>query len=170
MLFLTRLFGITGSAAERNLANEHELVEQIVEKVLLLQAKSATEQHRSLGRGTHVKGTAARALFEVYDVKAGPDPGLAARLAQGMFTAPGVYPAIVRFANADPKINSDFKADVRSLSFAVDLTQNGASTPAVPRQDFSLQNTTTLPLNDATAFLAVMKLLTASNPERVFWH
>lgn len=164
MLFLTRLFGITGSAAERNLANEHELVEQIVEKVLLLQAKSATEQHRSLGRGTHVKGTAARALFEVYDVKAGPDPGLAARLAQGMFTAPGVYPAIVRFANADPKINSDFKADVRSLSFAVDLTQNGASTPAVPRQDFSLQNTTTLPLNDATAFLAVMKLLTASNP------
>jgi hypothetical protein len=164
MLFLTRLFGITGSAAERGLAAEREVVDQIVEKVLLLQAKSAAEQRRPLGRGTHVKGTAARASFEVYDVKAGRDPGLAARLAKGMFATPGVYPAIVRFANADPKINSDFKADVRSLSFAVDLTQNGASAPGVSRQDFSLQNTTTLPLNDAAAFLAVMKLLTASNP------
>jgi hypothetical protein len=164
MLFLTRLFGITGSAAERDLATEHEVVEQIVEKVLLLQAKSATEQHRPLGRGTHVKGTAARALFEVHDVKAGRAPDLGARLAKGIFATPGVYPAIVRFANADPKINSDFKADVRSLSFAVDLTQNGAGAAAVSRQDFSLQNTTTLPLNDATAFLAVMKLLTASNP------
>jgi hypothetical protein len=139
-------------------------VEQIVEKVLQLQAKAAAEQRRALGRGTHVKGTAARASFEVYDVKAGRDLGLAARLAKGIFAAPGIYPAIVRFANADPKINSDFKADVRSLSFAVDLTQDGACAPAVARQDFSLQNTTTLALNDAPAFLAVMKLLTASNP------
>ena len=34
----------------------------------------------------------------------------------------------------------------------------------VGRQDFSLQNATTLPINDSPAFLAVMKLLTASNP------
>src|SRR5271156_1893099 len=99
MLFLTRLFGITGSAAERNLATEHELVEQIVEKGLLLQAKSAAEQHRSLGRGTHVKGTAARATFEVSAVKAGRDPDSGARLAKGIFATPGVYPAVVRFAN-----------------------------------------------------------------------
>jgi hypothetical protein len=164
MLFLTRLFGVTGSAAERSLATEQEVVKEIVEKVLLLQAKSAAEQGRPLGRGTHVKGTAARALFEVYDVKAGHNAGFGARIANGIFATPGVYPAIVRFANADSKINSDFKADVRSLSFAVDLTQNGTSASAVARQDFSLQNTNTLPLNDAPAFLAVMKLLTASNP------
>jgi hypothetical protein len=70
---------------------------------------------------------------------------------------------VVRFANADAKINSDFKADVRSLSFSVDLSRNGA------RQDFSMQNATTLPINDATAFLATMKVMTASNPAAGLW-
>jgi hypothetical protein len=77
----------------------------------------------------------------------------------------------VRFGNADSKVNSDFKADVRSLSFSVDLTRDGTITPEgnVSRQDFSLQNTTTLPINDARAFLATMKLLTASNPAVGLW-
>ena len=68
-------------------------------------------------------------------------------------------------------MNSDFKADVRSLSFSVDLTRDGTITPEadVPRQDFSLQNTSTLPINDARAFLATMKLLTASNPAVGLW-
>jgi hypothetical protein len=166
MLFLTRMFGVTSSDAERDLGSESACIEAIVEKVLLLQANSASQQHRPLGRGTHVKGTCARAQFEVYDVKAGRDPILAARLAKGIFATPGVYPAVVRFANADPKVNSDFKADVRSLSFSVELTRDGApvSGAKVGRQDFSLQNTTTLPINDAAAFLAIMNLLTASNP------
>jgi hypothetical protein len=96
---------------------------------------------------------------------------LAARLAKGIFSKPGVYPATVRFANADPKVNSDFKADVRALSFSVDLTRDGTVVPEsnVRRQDFSLQNTTTLPINDARAFLATMKLLTASNPAAGLW-
>jgi len=37
------------------------------------------------------------------------------------------------------------------------------------RQDFSLQNTRTLPINDAPAFLAVIKMLTASNPAVGLW-
>ena len=43
--------------------------------------------------------------------------------------------------------NSDFKADVRSLSFPVDLNRDGTAVPDanVGRQDFSMQNTTTLP-------------------------
>ncbi len=166
MLFVTRWFGVTGSDAERNLAPEQAYIEEIVEKVLLLQANAAARQNRPLGRGTHVKGVAARAQFEVYDVTVGRDGALAARLAKGIFAKPGVYPAIVRFANADPNINSDFKADVRALSFSVDLTRDGTAVPDanVGRQDFSLQNATTLPINDARAFLATMKLLTASNP------
>ncbi len=171
MLFLTRWFGVTGSDAERSRAGEHALVEQIVEKVLLLQANAAAQQKRPLGRGTHVKGVSAQGQFEVLDVAAGRAPELAARLAKGMFAKPGIYPAIVRFGNADPKVNSDFKADVRSLSFSVDLTRDGTA-PASPgggRQDFSLQNTTTLPINDACAFLAIMKLLTASNPAAGLW-
>jgi hypothetical protein len=171
MLFLTRWFGVTGSDAERSLARERAAIEEIVEKVLELQANAAAQQHRPLGRGTHVKGTAARAQFEVLDVTAGREPRLAVRLAQGMFAKPGVYPAIVRFGNSDPKVNSDFKPDVRSLSFAVDLTRNGTikADVAASRHDFSLQNTTTLPINDAAAFLAIMKLLTASNPAAGLW-
>jgi len=67
------------------------------------------------------EGVCARAEFEVLDVAAGRHPLLAARLAKGIFKKPGVYPATVRFGNADPKVNSDFRPDVRSLSFSVDL-------------------------------------------------
>jgi catalase len=171
MLFLTRMFGVTRSDAERDLASERACIEAITNKVLQMQAKAANEQHLPLRRGTHAKGTSARAQFEVFDVRVGRDPALAARLAKGIFAKPGVYPAIVRFGNADSKVNSDFKADVRSLSFSVDLTRDGSAVPAdnCTRQDFSLQNTTTLPINDAHAFLATMKLLTASNPAAGLW-
>ena len=105
------------------------------------------------------------------DVAAGRHPLLAARLAKGIFKKPGVYPATVRFGNADPKVNSDFRPDVRSLSISVDLTRDGTAAlgATVGRQDFSLQNTKTLPINDATAFLATMKVLTAPNPALGLW-
>jgi hypothetical protein len=171
MLFLTRWFGVTGSDVERNLAREQSDIEQIMERSLLIQANAAAKQHRPLGRGTHVKGVCARAQFEVFDVTVGRDPALAARLAQGLFAQPGVYPAIVRFGNADPNKNSDFKADVRSLSFSVDLNREGTSVPDanVGRQDFSMQNARTMPINDSSAFVAIFKLLTASNPAACLW-
>jgi hypothetical protein len=171
MLFLTRCFGVTGSDAERNLAAEESVIEEIVERVLMMQANAAAQQHRPLCRGTHAKGVCVRAQFEVLDVAVGRDSVLAARLAKGIFATPGVYPAIVRFANADAKINSDFQADVRSLSFSVNLAMDGAATPDPnrSRQDFSLQNATTLPINDACAFLATMKVFTASNPAVGLW-
>ncbi|MGC1295116.1 MAG: hypothetical protein WA869_08750 [Alloacidobacterium sp.] len=52
------------------------------------------------------------------------------------------------------------------MSFSVDLTRASTIIPGanVSRQDFSMQNATTLPINDSPAFLAIMKLLTASNP------
>lgn len=166
MLFLTSWFGVTGSDAERNPARETSEIEEIAQESLLMQANAAAQQHRRLCRGTHAKGVCVRAQFEVFDVVAGRDAALAARLAKGFVSRPGIYPAVVRFANADPKINSDFKPDVRSLSFSVDLSQDGGR---VGPQDFSLQNATTLPINDATAFLATMKVLTASNPAAGLW-
>src|ERR1022692_3773243 len=171
MLFLTRWFGVTGSDADRDLAREKSEIEAIIERSLLLQANAAAKQHRPLGRGTHVKGVCARAQFEVFDVTVGRDRELAARLAKGMFAKPAVYPAIVRFGNADPNKNSDFKADVRSLSFSVDLNRgDGFVSDANPgRQDFSMQNTKTLPINDATAFLALFKVMTASKPAAALW-
>ena len=170
MPFLTRWFGVTDSEAQRSLASEPSVIDEIVRQSLLLQANAAAKQRRSIGRGTHVKGVCVRAQFEVFDVAAGRDRELAIRLAKGIFAKPGVYPATVRFANADPNKNSDFKADVRSLSFSVDLTpESAAADGGVGRHDFSMQNATTLPINDSIAFLATMKLLTASNPAAGLW-
>jgi hypothetical protein len=171
MLFVTRWFGVTASDADRNPTRERSEIEEIVEKSLLMQKNAADQQHRALCRGTHAKGVCARAEFEVLDVTSGRDSELAARLAKGIFAKPGVYPATVRFGNADAKINSDFKPDVRSMSLSVDLGREGAIgyDTNVGRQDFSLQNTTTLPINDSTAFLAIMKVLTASNPAAGLW-
>ncbi len=171
MLFVTRWFGVTGSDVERDRSREQADIEEITERSLLLQTNSAAKQRRPLARGTHAKGVCARAQFEIFDVAVGRIPELAARLAKGIFAKPGIYPALVRFGNADPNKNSDFKADVRSLSFSVDLTCNGTAIPEtnVGRQDFSLQNTTTLPINDSPAFLAIMKLLTASHPAAGLW-
>jgi len=101
MLLLTRWFGVTSTESERDLAGEQARIDEIVKKVLLMQANAAAQQHRPLGRGTHVKGISARAQFEVLDVTAGRGPVLAARFAQGMLATPGVYPAIVRFGNSD---------------------------------------------------------------------
>ena len=166
MLWLTRWFGVTGSDSERYLAREQSDIEEIVKTTLLVQASAAAQQHRPLARGTHAKGVCAWAQFEVLDVTLGRDPGLAARLAKGIFAKPGVYPAVVRWGNADPKKNSDFKPDVRSMSFSVDLTRNGLSASSTNggRQDFSLQNAPPLPINDSPAFVAIMKVLAASNP------
>ena len=125
MVFLTRWFGVTESDAERCLAREKSDIEKIAKKSLLMQTNAAAQQHRPLCRGTHAKGICARARFEAFDVTVEQDPVLARRLAKGIFAKPGVYPAVVRFANADPNINSDFKPDVRSLSFSVDLTRDG---------------------------------------------
>jgi hypothetical protein len=171
MLFLTRWFGVTGSDADRNLAREQADIDEITRTSLLLQANSATKQHRPLARGTHAKGVCVGAQFEILDLTVGRDPELASRLAKGIFAKPGVYPATVRFGNADPKKNSDFKADVRSLSFSVEFNRDGTvgSDANVGRQDFSMQNATTLPINDSPAFLAIMKLLTASKPLAALW-
>ena len=166
MLFLTRWFGVTGSEAERNLAREPAIIDEIVAKTLQMQADAAAHQHRPLARGTHAKGICVRAEFEVLDVTAGRDHALADRLGKRIFAKPAVYPAIVRFGNSDPHVNSDSKRDVRSLSFSIEPVPGG-SNPT--RRDYSMQSATTLPLNDAAAFLAVIKVLTASNPAKAVW-
>ncbi len=169
-MVLTRWFGVTVSDADRSVAAEKTDIEEIAVKSLLMQKNAATAQHRSLCRGTHASGVCVRARFEILDVAAKRAPELAARLAKGIFAKPGVYPAVVRFANADSNINSDFKPDVRSLSFSVDLTRDGAApVGSFPRQDFSMQNASTLPINDSPAFLATIKVLTASNPVVGLW-
>jgi hypothetical protein len=98
------------------------------------------------------------------------DPALAARLARGIFAKPGVYSAIVRFGNADPKINSDYKPDLRSLSFSVDLAHGGTTISAIgDRQDFHCKTPCPCPSMTQPHFSRVMKVLTASNLAVGLW-
>ena len=95
-----------------------------------MQANAAAEQHRPLGRGTHVKGTCARARFEVFDVEVRTRScaGGASR-ARNIRDARGLPRHRCVSRTLIPKVNSDFKADVRSLSFSVELTGGGTSQP-----------------------------------------
>ena len=171
MAFLTRWFGVTETEAERDYAREKADIDEIAERSLTMQSNAAVKQHRALCRGTHAKGVCVRAQFEVFDVSIGRDSVLAERLAKGIFSKPGIYPAVARFANADASENSDFKPDVRALSFSVHLTPDGAlvSHASTGRQDFAMQNATTLPINDSPAFVAAMKFMTASSPAACLW-
>jgi hypothetical protein len=155
---------------ERKLATEEAEIAEIVQGFLSLQARAAGAG-QPLRRATHTKGVCVRATFEVFDVAAGRDSALAARLASGIYTRPGNYPATVRFSNSDPETKNDFKPDVRALSFAVDLAPGGltAQFANTARQDLSMQSATTLPINDVHAFVVLVKLLTASNPARGLW-
>jgi|GEM_PF-100843 len=149
-------------AFERKLPTEQADIADITAGILAAQARYARQQKRPLGRGTHTKGVCVRATFEVFDVGARvKDPALTARLARGLFATPGVYPATVRFANAASTIKPDSDPDVRALSFAVSVPAGAIGAEPV-RLDFSMNNAPVFPINDAHAFAALMRVLSAS--------
>jgi hypothetical protein len=153
------LFWATAPDAEAARATEQEDIAAIVQGILAIQKRFADAQHRPLARGTHAKGICARATFEIFDLPLKmPDTALAARLAQGLYAKPGVYQATVRFANADSNINPDSKRDVRALSFAIGLPDDG-SHATLPRQDFSTNDRSTFPINDAHAFATLVRVV-----------
>src|SRR5262245_51082043 len=132
---------------ERRLPHEADDIAAIIRGILAIQAKFAHAQHRALGRGTHTKGICVGGTFEVFDLSTTiPDKVLAARLARGLYAKPGVYPAIVRFANARSFLTRDTKKDVRALSFSLQVPAGVIG--AVPtRLDYSMNNGTTFPIN-----------------------
>jgi hypothetical protein len=147
--------------AARYSATEAADIQSIVQGILTLQAKLAADQDRPLRRGTHAKGRCCRATFEVFDVMhTVPDRALAARLAQGVFANPGTYRATVRFANGNSQVQPDTTGDVRACSFSVELPP-GTIGPAAGRQDFSMNNATIFPINDAHAFAALVRVANA---------
>lgn len=142
-------------------ADEGRYISEIVRSLLLIQASTAAQEKEPLARGTHAKGSAAHAEFEVLDVYAnGRSPALAARLAQGIFAHPGKYRAVVRFANALSAQASDANPDVRAMSFSVDVPDKLLG-PGATRADFSLNSATTFPMNDAHAFASFILVMAA---------
>jgi len=151
----------TAVGLERRSPGEAADVDEIVRGMLAIQAQAAAKGKRPLSRGTHAKGICVRAQFEVLDVrKTIADPALAARLAKGIFDKPGLYNAVVRFANADGGHRPDKVRDVRALSFSVDVPAGVIS--EVSRVDFSMNTATTFPINDAHAFAVAVRVLSAT--------
>lgn len=145
---------------ERKAPGEDAAIAKITHGILTVQARFAAEQHRPLGRGTHAKGVCVRGMLEVLDLSQTiRDPQLRARLARGIFAAPGTYPATIRFANAASQINPDTKRDVRAMSFSIELPPG--SPVGVPRLDFSMNDSPTFPINDARDFASFMQVASA---------
>ena len=145
---------------ERKSPTEAADIDEITRGMLALQAQVAASAKRPLARGTHAKGICVRAEFEVFDVRRlSGDPAQAERLAQGIFAVPGVYPAIVRFANADGGHRRDRWPDVRAMSFSIEVPPGVV--PGATRLDFSLNSATTFPINDAHAFAVTVRVLSA---------
>ena len=145
---------------ERKSPTEAADIDEITRGMLALQAQAAASAKRPLARGTHAKGICVRAEFEVFDVRRlSGDPAQAERLAQGIFAAPGVYPAIVRFANADGGHRRDRWPDVRAMSFSIEVPPGVV--PGATRLDFSMNSATTFPINDSHAFAVAVRVLSA---------
>ena len=144
---------------ERQSSTEAADIDEIKRGMLAIQAQAAARAKRPLARGTHAKGVCVKAEFEVLDVRRDSgDPAMAERLARGIFAMPRIYPAIVRFANADGGHQRDRSPDVRAMSFSIDVPPGVL--PAT-RLDFSMNSASTFPINDSHAFAVAVRVLSA---------
>jgi mono/diheme cytochrome c family protein len=149
------------SSFERVSPTEAEDIREVTESILTLQSRFASQEGRLMERGTHAKGVCARAVFEVLDVADIYDGHMAKRLGRGIFAQPGSYPAVVRFASAETRVQTDAKPDVRALSFSIELP--AADPGGEPgRADFSLNAATTFPINDVHQFAVFIRVLAAA--------
>lgn len=151
-LFIALVFGCFANAEthptfERALKNEAEFKEEIVKGITHLQAEQAKKSKGPKLRGTHAKGVCAKAQFEILENKENR---------AGIFGHAGVYPATVRFANGKGEVLPDQENDVRSLSFAVEMPASISN--AQGRMDFSTNDATIFPINDADVFAALMTI------------
>lgn len=150
---------------EQKLPGEDVDIAELTRCFLVVQQRFAARQSRALGRGTHTKGVCCRGTFEVLDPALIADPALRARLARGVFAKPGVYAATVRFANAASTILPDSNADVRAMSFSIDVP--GPTGPV--RHDYTMNNAPVFPINNAHDFAALMRMRVRDSGLGQFW-
>lgn len=154
---------------ERKPPTEEADIAEIARDILIVQQRFAQKGKRALGRGTHTKGVCCRATFEVFDLsQTVPDPVLRTKLARGVFARPGRYAASVRFANAASTIERDSKADVRAMSFSIELPP-GSVAPAATRHDYTMNNAPVFPINNAHDFASLMRVQSKKSGLRKLW-
>ncbi len=142
---------------ERKLENEEEIISTVRDGILFIQGGHAKESGKVL-RGTHAKGICVKGNMEIADLsRAGISSEIAGRLREGLFSVPGSYPALVRFANADGKAQDDKLPDVRAVSFSLKVPEALSNPQGL--MDFAMNNAPTFPIKDARVFADAMTIL-----------
>ena len=135
------------------LANENELINQIQQGILSIQSNDAKAAGNQLHRGTHAKGVCAMAEMEIFDLAAW-SPDISSRLKVGIFSSAGRYPAQLRFANAEGKIQSDQVDDVRAVSISMKMPPEISNPQGT--MDFSMNDAAFFPIGTAQSFADLM--------------
>jgi hypothetical protein len=113
---------------------------------------------RRFNQGRHT--ACVHAEFNVLDDLPGPHK-------VGLFSRPGSYPAIIRFANATS--SSDEERDVRGMSISVAAIQGTNLTPGQNCQDFVLNSHPVMMAPDAREFLALLRANEEGGVKRAFY-
>jgi hypothetical protein len=115
---------------------------------------SAIQTKHKAGRALHAKGSlAAEAEFEVL-------ADVAADARHGMFDTAKKYPALVRYSNGAPRLQSDKKPDVRGIAIKVIGVAGEKVIPGMENavtQDFLAIRTPSTPVRDAEEFIKLVK-------------
>jgi len=134
--------------------DEAETIQGLNEQIRLIQEKTAKDYGTAV-RGVHAKGHAiVKGKLEVL-------PGIAPELAQGLFSTPGSYDALLRFSTLPGDILDDSVSVPRGLAIKL-FDVPGERLPGSENdttQDFILVNGPAFASPTPKAFLANLKML-----------
>ena len=137
--------------------DEAETIQGLNEQIRLIQETTAKDYGTAV-RGVHAKGHAVvKGKLEVLS-------GVAPELAQGLFSAPGSYDALLRFSTLPGDILDDSVSVPRGLAIAL-FDVSGERLPGSENdttQDFILVNGPAFASPTPKAFLANLKMLAKS--------
>ena len=141
-------------AVEKRADDEAETIQGLNDQIRLIQ-KTTAKDYGTAVRGVHAKGHAiVKGKLEVLS-------GIAPALAQGLFSAPGTYDALLRFSTLPGDILDDSVSVPRGLAIKLfDVPGDRLSgSEADTTQDFILVNGPAFASPTPKAFLANLKML-----------
>jgi catalase len=130
---------------------------EILQRTLQLHHEKTGERQRDVHAKSH---GCARAEFTVLG-------GLRNELSQGLFASPGNYPAVVRFSNAAPWIQSDILPDGRGLAVQVENVPADPAAGDAATQDFIMVNHPSFLARDVKEYLRLEEARLRANDQPI---
>lgn len=141
--------------SEGDSETECEMVRTLIKRFEILESTVAKASGGKRVRGTHAKGLCLNGTFTANYSQDLTQEKVDTLRQASVFANSVRRPAVIRFANGASKTDADYKADVRALSFKVDLG-NGRT------QDFSFNNVNRFQIPDLDSFVRVMDVVTGT--------